>query len=595
MTIAVKTRPFLALCLLLLQAGNFVTAQSNGLDPRQWAAKLSRNDNSGNDEARRLDSTLNHLDSARVFQFLDRLQQGGEAEGNRFKARLKCVTARQVLFQNSSHSANSLIYLANINRVKGVVVNLFYSALDVAYGTEDDYLVAFVSYTYAITIAQFGDIGVAIMYAKNSADLFDQLSYDTSPYLYQFLAETLFSVGEYKDCIEYGKKAVSAWQRSSQGDKFQPITCLNTVGLGYQRQQKYDSALLFYSQSLAMAEKEKVPVWTGIVSGNMAQIYYAQNRYDIAYPMFIKDYRTSRDSGVYDNAGNSLQWASRTSLALGEKQRALAELRESFQLLKLLPDVKYIRNACFTAMQVFKAMADYDSAFYYSTLYARLNDSLERVRANNSLAITRAKLSDMASQYTTQKLNRQKRTELKFRNAIITFIIILSCIILLTVSRMRAKARLEKYKADQVKLSLERDMASARNRLDQVTTNMSEKISLIEKLEQQLRGNEASVEYQAVLSDITHLTILTEADWTEFKSIFETVCPGFFVKLTKNFPGITPAEQRTAALTRLQLSPRQIASMLGISVDSVHKSRQRLRKRFNLGTEANLEEVVTGL
>jgi DNA-binding CsgD family transcriptional regulator len=65
--------------------------------------------------------------------------------------------------------------------------------------------------------------------------------------------------------------------------------------------------------------------------------------------------------------------------------------------------------------------------------------------------------------------------------------------------------------------------------------------------------------------------------------------------LTKNFPGITPAEQRTAALTRLQLSPRQIASMLGISVDSVHKSRQRLRKRFNLGTEANLEEVVTGL
>jgi tetratricopeptide (TPR) repeat protein len=595
MTMAVKIGPFLVLCLQLLQAGNIVRAQSSGLDPQQWVVRLGSNENSSNDEARRLDSVLSHVDSAGVFQFLDLLQERGKSEGNRFKARFNCVKARQVLFQSSSHSANQVDHAATMNRVKGTVANLFYSALDIAYGTEDDYLVAFVSYTYAITIVQFGDVGVAIMYAKNSADLYDQLSYDISPNLYQFLAETLFSVGEYKDCIEYGKKALTAWKRSSQADKFQAITCLNTVGLGYQRQQKYDSAFLFYSQCLEMAERENIPVWTGIVSGNMAQIYYAQKRFEIAYPLFMKDCRNSRDSGVYDNAGNSMQWASRTSLALGKKERALAELRESFHLLQLLPDVKYIRNAYFTAMQVFEATSDYDSAFYYSNLYARLNDSLERARASNSLAITRAKLSDMASQYTNQKLNRQKRTELTFRNAIITFIVILFCFIVLIVTRMRAKARLEKNKADQEKLLLEREMASARDRLTLVTTNMSEKMVLIEKLQEQLRGNETTVEYRAVLSDITRLTILTETDWTEFKSIFETIYPGFFLKLTRNFPGITPAEQRTAALTRLHLGPRQIASMLGISVDSVHKSRQRLRKRFKLEAEANLDEVVATL
>jgi len=49
-----------------------------------------------------------------------------------------------------------------------------------------------------------------------------------------------------------------------------------------------------------------------------------------------------------------------------------------------------------------------------------------------------------------------------------------------------------------------------------------------------------------------------------------------------------------AAPTRLQLTTRQMASMLDISVDSVHKTRQRLRKRFNVGADANVEEYIGG-
>lgn len=50
-----------------------------------------------------------------------------------------------------------------------------------------------------------------------------------------------------------------------------------------------------------------------------------------------------------------------------------------------------------------------------------------------------------------------------------------------------------------------------------------------------------------------------------------------------------------AALTRLYLTTKQIASMLGISVDSVHKSRQRLRQRFQVGVDTNLDELVAAL
>jgi DNA-binding NarL/FixJ family response regulator len=127
------------------------------------------------------------------------------------------------------------------------------------------------------------------------------------------------------------------------------------------------------------------------------------------------------------------------------------------------------------------------------------------------------------------------------------------------------------------------------------TENIVEKTSLIEKLESQVKGKEATADQQAIISELGRQTILTEEDWNRFKSLFEKIYPGFFINIKDKFPDITLAEQRMAALTRLRLTTKQIASMLGISVDSVHKSRQRLRQRFQVGTDANLDELVANL
>jgi DNA-binding CsgD family transcriptional regulator len=58
---------------------------------------------------------------------------------------------------------------------------------------------------------------------------------------------------------------------------------------------------------------------------------------------------------------------------------------------------------------------------------------------------------------------------------------------------------------------------------------------------------------------------------------------------------ITVAEQRMAALSRLHLSTREAASLLGISPNSVNKTKQRLRQRFNLPVDANIEEFIGNL
>jgi hypothetical protein len=81
----------------------------------------------------------------------------------------------------------------------------------------------------------------------------------------------------------------------------------------------------------------------------------------------------------------------------------------------------------------------------------------------------------------------------------------------------------------------------------------------------------------------------------KFKILFEKIHPGFFARLKEKVADITIAEQRMAAFTRLHLSHRQVAGLLGISPGSVNKTKQRLRYRCNLPPEVNIEEFISRL
>ena len=580
------------LAVALIRSSINSYAQSTELDPQKWAIQLNKKGKVGNESYRIIDSTLEHFDSSRTFEFLNKLADKGKKSFH-FEARFNCLKAHQICLLG--YNIKNRI-TADVLARKTEIQNMLAYAIDQAYRSEDDHLIAQVSYSYGQTMIHFGEVGLAVMYGVNGIDLSEKVSDDIKPYDYQFLAEMLYRVREYNTSIEYAIKAAHAWENSSsENAKNFRISCLNTVALGYHRQNMYDSAFLYYSQALKLAKDKGTLIWVGIVSGNMAQIYYVQKQYDTAHAMFLKDYRTSRDSGYYDNAANSLQWLARTDLALGNKVAALKEVREASELLKLWPDANYLKNTYYSATQIFKEMGNYDSAFYYDNLYASLNDSLERVVSRSTSDIAKARLNDEASRYSIQTLNKEKKAQLLLRNMTILGIVALFLFILLITNRKMLKTKMKMEKIQQEKVLMEREAASARDQLKMFTENVIEKTNLIEKLEMEVKGREVSSEQHLILSQLTQQTILTEQDWYKFRSLFDKIYPAFFINLKDKFPDITVAEQRMAALTRLHLTTRQIASMLGISIDSVHKSRQRLRQRFQVGAETNLDELVAKL
>ncbi len=570
--------------LALLPATISSLAQSWQLDPQKWVDELSTKNNDANTSYLKLDTVLNKLDSAIIFQFLDEMYDKAKGGGYHLLARLNCMKARQIT--NKSISDNHL--KPGLTNQKEQVRALLDDAIHLAYKSEDEYLIAFVSLEYASIVFSFLDLGPAVMYAMNGIDLSEKLQQRVEPRFYQVLAELLYRVREYKDCIRYAKKAVHAWQNDP--NEFVPFTisCINTVALGYHRLQLYDSAFIYYNQALVLAKKHS-EAWVGIVSGNMGQIYYTLKNYDTAYALLKKDYLISSKEKLYDNAANSLQYAARANLALGNTSTALAEAREAISLLTLWADAAYLRNTYYTLTQVFRQMKDYDSAFYYNNLYSELNDSLEKVVSTSSMEISKAKLNDETSRYDIQKLNKEKRSQIQFRNFIIALIVLVSIIALLYVNRLRVKNIHKEQLALQEKKAAE---ALAREQLQLVTQNLIEKTSLAEELQNQLNSRAVSAEHQELATTISNLTILTETDWVRFKSIFEELYPGFFMNLQEKVSDITIAELRMAALTRLKLPANQIASILGISANSVYKTKQRLRQRLHLEGEASIEDFI---
>lgn len=81
-------------------------------------------------------------------------------------------------------------------------------------------------------------------------------------------------------------------------------------------------------------------------------------------------------------------------------------------------------------------------------------------------------------------------------------------------------------------------------------------------------------------------------DWYRIKAHFEKLHPGFFDRLRKKFPQLTPNDHKLAALLRMNLNTKEISHILKITAPSTEISRIRLRKKLELPKGINLTQFI---
>lgn len=84
------------------------------------------------------------------------------------------------------------------------------------------------------------------------------------------------------------------------------------------------------------------------------------------------------------------------------------------------------------------------------------------------------------------------------------------------------------------------------------------------------------------IKSLLQTNLQLDNDWTRFKLHFEQVHPHFFERLAAKYPSLTKNELRLFSYFHINLSTKEIASLLNIDPASVRRAKTRLYKKMAL-------------
>lgn len=413
----------------------------------------------------------------------------------------------------------------------------------------------------------------------------------------------LYTNNEYQQSIDYGLQCLSYKNVArSTWDPRVYLFQLDLIGASYLKLAKYDSARYYYQKIIdtlidrpdhdAVVQK----LWLGIAKGNIGHALILQGHEAQGLALVNLQLQYSTEVKSYNN----MAIAQNILAAIAYKYRRFAEALERWKQAHAwaMKSDYYVIEQKILALQgiaeSYRKLNQTDSAYKYDHLY--FNVANQRILETNSrnLSAIKVKMQYDDMQTNLEHINDRLEQEKLVRNLILIGIGLLAVISLLLYNRQRLKAKHEAELLAQERKQAEKEVEEAKEQIKSFTRNIHEKERLIKNLEQTIKTNNGSGE-ASIDENLLGYVLLTDAEWTRFKEAFNKAYPIFFHRLKELIPRINPAEERLASLICLQLNNQQIANMLGISADSVGRSKRRLKNRIDLPDDAILEDYIVAL
>jgi DNA-binding CsgD family transcriptional regulator len=167
----------------------------------------------------------------------------------------------------------------------------------------------------------------------------------------------------------------------------------------------------------------------------------------------------------------------------------------------------------------------------------------------------------------------------------------------------REKMLLEKELAEKeiIKLTNEKLQTEVEHKSSQLATNtmaIMRKNNLLNTIKAELLNQKQEIgdilpeKYVNQLTNLIDRGLQDEHEWEVFEQLYDQAHGDFFKRLKIEYPQLTPSDLRLCAYLRMNLSSKEIAPLLSISIRGVEERRYRLRKRLNLSTDTNLTELI---
>jgi ligand-binding sensor domain-containing protein/DNA-binding CsgD family transcriptional regulator len=174
------------------------------------------------------------------------------------------------------------------------------------------------------------------------------------------------------------------------------------------------------------------------------------------------------------------------------------------------------------------------------------------------------------------------------------------------IARLKERQlRQEQLKAERKIVQLENEKLETevnykQRELASLALNITSKNEILDQIKTQVKlvGSGMDEQGRVALSQIIRLidnSIRLDNDWEKFEFYFDQVHSNFLKLLRESYPDLTISQLKLCAYLKMNLSSKEIAILMNVSVAGVEKSRYRLRKKFNLEHELMLADFIQKL
>lgn len=162
------------------------------------------------------------------------------------------------------------------------------------------------------------------------------------------------------------------------------------------------------------------------------------------------------------------------------------------------------------------------------------------------------------------------------------------------------KLELEKAKSEQELVELKnarlnQEIEGKNRELAISTMSIVRRNEVLRSIKKELLSNKNEMDTLSPVLKLIEKNLTSSKDWQNFKEAFDSTDQNFLKNLKKTHPSLTHNDLKFCAYLRLNLSSKEIAPLLNISLKSVEIKRYRLRKKMDLESERNLTEYIVSL
>lgn len=171
----------------------------------------------------------------------------------------------------------------------------------------------------------------------------------------------------------------------------------------------------------------------------------------------------------------------------------------------------------------------------------------------------------------------------------------------ITDEQRRAVEASQAAVSDILRSKLENEIRFKNQELATATMHLVQKGEILQTVQQNLHQILQQSTNQAVKKEIQQLLNLLnfdtalDEDWDQFAHHFDQVHVDFLKRVRERYPHLSNTDYKLSAYLRMNLSTKEIAPLMNISVRGVEASRYRLRKKLGLSNDANLTDCILNI